>query len=125
MRALRSLLFVGALALSAGAAHAAQIGVSIGIGAPVVYAPAPPVVYAPAPVAYDEPPAPGPGYTWVAGYYSGRCWNPGRWVAAPGYGYGYRGHEWREHEWREHDRWEHARGYDRDHDRGEHRGWYR
>lgn len=116
MRALRSMLFVGALALSAGAAHAAQIGVSIGIGAPVVYA-------APEPVAY-APPCPGPGYSWVQGYYVGRAWYPGRWVAAQEW----REHEWREHEWREHDRWDHDRDYDhdrRDHDHGDHRGWYR
>lgn len=119
MRALRSLLFVGALTLAAGAAHAAQIGISIGIGAPVVYpAPAPVVYPAPAPVVY-VPPCPGPGYTWAQGYYVGRSWVPGRWIAA----HEWREHEWREHEWREHERWEHARDYY--HDRGYHRGWDR
>ena len=42
-------------------AKAAQIGVYVG-----------------APVAY-VPPCPGDGYEWVAGYYSGRVWVPGRW----------------------------------------------
>jgi hypothetical protein len=35
-------------------------------------------VYVRGPVAY-VPPCPGPGYEWVAGYYSGGYWVPGRW----------------------------------------------
>jgi hypothetical protein len=35
-------------------------------------------VYVRGPVAY-VPPCPGPGYEWVAGYYSGGYWMPGRW----------------------------------------------
>jgi hypothetical protein len=71
------------------------------------------------------PPCPGPGYSWVAGYYSGGYWVPGRWSFV-GYGDrayyrdGWRDHErreWREHEWREHEwREHHGRDWDRDRD---------
>ncbi len=104
----------GGLGLAATPAKAAQWGVYV--GGPETYV----------------PPCPGPGYEWVAGYYSGGYWVPGRWAFA---GYGDRvyyhdrddwrdherregrEHEWREHEWREHhDRdWDHdRRGWDRD-----------
>jgi hypothetical protein len=53
----------GTLGLGTTAAHAAQIGVYVS-GGPVAYA----------------PPCPGPGYQWVAGYYSGGYWVPGRWA---------------------------------------------
>jgi hypothetical protein len=51
----------GGLGLGTTAAHAAEFGVYVG-----------------GPVAY-VPPCPGPGYSWVAGYYSGGYWVPGRW----------------------------------------------
>ena len=51
----------GGLGLAATPAKAAEFGVYIG-----------------GPAAY-VPPAPGPGYEWVAGYYSGGYWVPGRW----------------------------------------------
>src|ERR1700728_2159689 len=35
-------------------------------------------VYVRGPVAY-VPPCPGPGYSWVAGYYANGYWVPGRW----------------------------------------------
>lgn len=91
------------------------IGIGVGVGAVPVpaygygyYAPAP--VYAapvyaapayvpvPAPVVYEGP-VPGPGYTWVGGYWYGvgprRMWRPGYWAAPRGYFRGH-GHEhWR------------------------------
>lgn len=73
-------------------------------------------VYVRGPVAY-VPPCPGPGYSWVAGYYAGGYWVPGRWnfVGA-------------RHDF---DRDRVARFYgdrdhrDFDHDRGHDRGWDR
>lgn len=71
------------------AAPRISIGVGVGIPAPVYAAPAP-VYAAPAYVApaYVPPPAPvvapGPGYTWVAGYWDGygphRVWRAGYWA---------------------------------------------
>ena len=55
-------LAVGGLGLTAAPAKAAQIGVYIGTGAEYV------------------PPCPGPGYTWIAGYYSNGYWIAGRWA---------------------------------------------
>jgi hypothetical protein len=52
------------LGLAATPAKAAEFGVYIG-----------------GPAAY-VPPCPGPGYEWVAGYYSGSYWVPGRWAFA-------------------------------------------
>ena len=103
----------GGLGLAATPAKAAQWGVYVG-----------------GPAAY-VPPCPGPGYQWVAGYYSDGYWVPGNWAFVGGgdrddYGYagyygdrdGWRQHEWREHEWREHhDGWGRGR-----YDRGG-RGW--
>jgi hypothetical protein len=71
-------LLLGASALAA----APRVAFGFGIGVPVrpVYV-APPPVYVPAYVA----PAPGPGYTWVAGFQDGygprRVWRPGYWAA--------------------------------------------
>jgi hypothetical protein len=78
------------------AAPRVAIGIGVGVGAPApaygYYAPARAYV-APAYVApaYVPPPpavrvvAPGPGYTWVAGYWYGagprRVWRPGYWAA--------------------------------------------
>jgi hypothetical protein len=53
---------VGGLGLAATPAKAAEWGVYVG-----------------GPAAY-VPPCPGPGYEWVAGYYSGGYWVPGRWA---------------------------------------------
>lgn len=85
---------------------------------------------------YYQPPCPGPGYVWVAGYYNGPYWVQGYWARrgddeggyyAPRY-YGYyggyyRGEDdrgWRRDDWRD-------RGWrgDDHHDRGWHRGWDR
>ena len=51
----------GGFGLAATPAKAAEFGVYVG-----------------GPAAY-VPPCPGPGYNWVAGYYSGGYWVPGRW----------------------------------------------
>jgi hypothetical protein len=59
---LAAALAVGGLGLTAAPAKAAQIGVYIGAGP----------AYA--------PPCPGPGYAWIAGYYSNGYWVPGRWA---------------------------------------------
>jgi len=53
--------------------------------------------YAPAPVyvapAYVPPPMPGPGYTWVAGYWgSGHVWRRGYWAAPRAAFFGPRAH---------------------------------
>ncbi len=55
-------LAMGVAGLGATTAQAAQVRVYVGAG----------------PAAYI-PPCPGPGYFWVAGYYSGGYWIPGRW----------------------------------------------
>jgi hypothetical protein len=102
----------GTLGLGTTAAHA-QVGVGVYVGhGPATYV----------------PPSPGPGYQWVAGYYSGGYWVPGQWsyVGARyydrggNYGVYYRDHDGD----RGHDR-DRGRDWDRDrgHDRGEHRGW--
>lgn len=104
---------VAALGFGSTTAHAARIGVGVYVGGPVAYV----------------PPCPGPGYEWVAGYYDGGYWVPGRWafvgVGGPAY-YGrvyargwdrddFRGD--RDRGW-DRDRGEHFRGDDRGHDRG-------
>jgi len=62
------------------AAPAVVVGVGVGVPAPVYGPPAPPVA------AY-VPPAPGPGYAWVGGYYypyAGRwAWRGGYWARRP------------------------------------------
>jgi len=114
----------GTLGLGTVAAHAAQVGVYVS-GGPVAYV----------------PPCPGPGYQWVAGYYSGGYWVPGRWayVGARYYDrddYQYRAYDRDDYRfraydrdgdgWRDRDGW---RGRDgdhwRDHDRGRDRDGYR
>jgi hypothetical protein len=90
-------LVAGMAGLSAAPAHAAQFGVYIG-----------------APVAY-VPPSPGPGYFWVAGYYDGGYWVPGRWE--------FRGVVDRDDYYRRHD-FDRDRFYDRD-DRYRDRDGYR
>jgi hypothetical protein len=54
-------LVIGGLGLAAAPANAAEVG-----------------IYVRGPVAY-VPPCPGPGYAWVAGYYTNGYWVPGRW----------------------------------------------
>jgi len=72
--------------LLAGSSLFAETHFSIGIGVGGYGYAAPPVV------SYAQPPCPGPGYTWVAGYWdqSGprRFWRDGYW-AAPVYNGGY------------------------------------
>ena len=68
------------------AAPRISIGVGVGVGVPVApygYVAPAPVYAAPAPVV-----APGPGFTWVAGYWDGygphRVWRPGYWAGPHG-----------------------------------------
>lgn len=108
----------GCFGLGTTAANAAQIGVYFGSG----------------PVAY-VPPCPGPGYSWVAGYYDGGYWVPGRWNYVgvrrgwdhDDYRYS-RGRDWDRSGYNGWDR-DRDRHWDHDdyrgHDRGEHRGWDR
>ena len=100
MTTIKTKLMAGFL-LAAGALFAGpRISIGVGFGAPVVpyYAPAPVVAPAYVAPAYVPPPypvapaplvAPGPGYTWAAGYWYGagphRVWRPGYWVAPRGY----------------------------------------
>jgi hypothetical protein len=92
----------GGLGLAATPAKAAEWGVYIG-----------------GPTAY-VPPCPGPGYTWVAGYYSGGYWVPGRWNYAGVRYYDQRryNHDWDDHRYnRDHKDWNRHRDHDdRDHD---------
>ncbi len=68
-------LAAGTLGLGASQANAARIGFGVYVGAP----------------AY-QPPCPGPGYAWVAGYYNNGYWVPGFWRAPePRYGVAVRG----------------------------------
>lgn len=84
-----------------------RFSIGIGVGAPRYYAPPPVYSVAPAYDPYYAPPIPGPGYTWVGGYWTPqRRWvagywrAPGRYYAAPrsyryaprgrGYAYEYR-----------------------------------
>lgn len=59
---LAAAMAVGGLGLTAAPAKAAQFGVYIGAEPNYI------------------PPSPGPGYVWVAGYYSNGYWIPGQWV---------------------------------------------
>lgn len=56
--------------------------IGVGIGGPVYYAPPPPPV-----VAYAPPVYPGPGYSWVAGYWYPAgpryAWHAGYWARPP------------------------------------------
>lgn len=104
---LAAALAIGGLGLAATPAKAAQIGFYIGNGAP----------------GYYVPPSPGPGYTWIDGYYANGYWVPGRWAFAGVY----RGHDDfyrhydRDHWRRDHDRdhFDHDRRRDRDRGRVE------
>ena len=115
----------GGLAVGTTTAHAAQIGVYVS-GGPAAYV----------------PPAPGPGYQWIAGYYSGGYWVPGQWAfvgsgyyngddyryrAYDGDQYGYRAYDGDGDRWRNRDRgwgregdrhWDNGRGWGREGYRG-------
>jgi hypothetical protein len=119
-------LFFASLTLAAGTVFG-QVSVGIRIGPPP-----PPRVVAVRPV------APGPGYSWVDGYWypvNGRyTWHEGYWTRAPyagahwvaprhergewmeGYWEGEHGRVRHSHDWdRERDRRDHDRDHDRDH----------
>ncbi len=92
----------GGLGLGAKPAQAAEFGIYVG-----------------GPAAY-VPPCPGPGYNWVAGYYNGGYWVPGRWNFVGGRDYrAVRYYGDRDH--RYYDRDDHRRDWDHDrHDRDNH-----
>lgn len=86
---------IAGLLLAASCVFAApRIAIGIGVGVPVApyVAPAPvyvapaPAYVAPAPVV-AVPPMPGPGYSWVAGYWVGHAWHPGYWAAPRAHAY--------------------------------------
>src|SRR5262249_35911336 len=96
-----------------------RFSIGVGIGTPGYYAPPPPPV-----AAYAPPPCPGPGYTWIAGYWypvgPRSSWHAGYgarppyadgfWVAPRYYEHRYYPGYWerRERRWEDHDdRWEH------------------
>ena len=99
---LAAALAIGGFGLASTPAKAAQIGFYVGNGAP----------------GYYVPPSPGPGYTWIAGYYANGYWVPGRWAFAGVY----RGHErfYRQYDrdWRR-DHFDHDRRWHGDRDRHE------
>lgn len=74
---------LGLMLLAGSSAFAAtHFSVGIGAGSPAYYPPVPAAV-----VSAVVPPSPGPGYTWVAGYYDPYGgWVPGYW-APPAVGY--------------------------------------
>jgi hypothetical protein len=73
------LLLAGSCSLFAGP----RVFVGVGFGGGYVVAPPPPPVV----TYYAPPPAPGPAYSWVAGYYypyGGRyAWHAGYWARRP------------------------------------------
>src|SRR5579871_6259819 len=94
--------------LAGGSLFAApRVSVGIGIGAPAYYPPPPPVVN-------SRPPCPGPGYTWVDGYWANGGWIAGYWAPPynPYVAPGYYGHDRDDYRWRDRDG---------DHDRDDHR----
>jgi hypothetical protein len=99
-------IMAGAAGLGATTANAAQFGIYIG-GGPAAYV----------------PPCPGPGYTWIAGYYDRGYWVPGRWNFVGRYDRDdfYRHRDWDRDRYydrgRIYDRDDHRRDWDRDHDR--------
>jgi len=79
------ILCLGMVAIASPVAAQSRFSIGIGIGMPGYYAPAPVVAY--------RPPCPGPGYSWVDGYYDPYgAWVGGYWAAPvvvrPYYGYG-------------------------------------
>jgi len=99
-------ILAGAAGLGATSAKAAEIGVYIG-----------------GPSAY-VPPCPGPGYSWVAGYYADGYWVPGRWAFVGRYD---RDDFYRHPDWDRDRHYDRDRYYDRDrhYDRDDYRGWDR
>jgi len=92
-------ILAGAAGFGATSAKAAQFGIYVGT-----------------PSAYAAP-YPGPGYSWVDGYYNGGYWIPGRWVYARHFDRDdyYRGRGWDRDRYYDHDR--HHDRDDRHHDR--------
>ena len=81
---MKSKLLALALFVGGSVVASARVVIGIGIGAgPGYYAPPPPVVSYAAPVA----PYPGPGYSWVGGYWyptgSRYYWHAGYWARPP------------------------------------------
>ena len=100
-----------------------HFSIGVGLGAPAYYPPAPVVVD-------SRPPCPGPGYSWVDGYWTNGGWNAGYWAppynsyyAAPAYPVYRHGRDWdrdRDRGWardRDHNR-DRDHDRDRDHNRG-------
>jgi hypothetical protein len=95
---MKTRLIAGILLMAGLVSAAPRIAIGVGIGVPGYYAPAPvyvappPAYYAPTPVyaapAYI-PPAPGPGYSWLGGYWylsaGRRLWRPGHWAPRVGF----------------------------------------
>ena len=81
---MKKILLAAAFMVASSSAFAAHWSVNIGVGVPAYgyYAPPPP----PSAVAY-YPPAPGPGYTYVDGYYypvgARYVWRAGYWARPP------------------------------------------
>ncbi len=88
---MKTKLIAGLLLAGSCLFAAPRISIGVGVGVPVppygYVAPAP-VYAAPAPVV-AVPPAPGVGFTWVAGFWDGfgphRVWRPGYWAAPRGH----------------------------------------
>src|SRR5678815_3210299 len=86
-------LLIGTLLAGSSMFAATHFSVGIGVGG-YGYVPPPAVVYAPPPYAYVAP-YPGPGYSWVDGYWYNvgprRLWRAGYWApyrsyrVGPGY----------------------------------------
>ena len=101
-------VLAGALSMGAAKANAAQFGVYVGVQP-----------------AYAQPPCPGLGYEWAAGYWNAGYWVPGRWNfvgVRRGYDRAYFNHDRRFDRDNFRERGD-FRG--RDFDRGRHNGWDR
>ena len=86
---MRTKLLVLMLLAGSAAIAGPRVFFGVGIGGPV-YAPAPVAAYAPmpaVPMAAYVPPAPGPGYGWVSGYWypagARWAWRGGYWARRP------------------------------------------
>lgn len=78
---MKSKLLALALMVGGSALAGPRVFVGVGIGGGPAYLPPPP------PRVYYQPPAPGPGFGWVSGYYYPAgprwAWRPGHWAARP------------------------------------------